>query len=325
MRAIAAHVHECCKKQECAENEAEHRDQHGVDRHQYDAADQQARIDRLLILSLRLAVERFQKAGRVLIAGNKASGDFEYAGGAHQQNGKARPGLGPELTRSRGIHDRAGINVQRDSDGEAHRVGYDRAKQRLVHDYTGAPTSVRGNRLLHVVELLIYESRSFRCILEAVRVSVLFLEEFLVFRRLVNLGERIRQFLHDIRRSAGTHDDRTKLRKCDLVAKLKGRRHILEGRQAFFAKQQDRAHLLSIQKLGDVAGLLIKRISMAAEDRNIPLAWLGKRHLHYLDAGAVKHRQREIINTAKAEGRYFQLAGIPFGRLFKVSRGFDFA
>ena len=68
----------------------------GVDRHQYDAADQQARIDRLL-LSLRLPVERFQKAGCILIAGNKASGDFEYAGGAHQKNGKARPDLGPKL------------------------------------------------------------------------------------------------------------------------------------------------------------------------------------------------------------------------------------
>src|SRR5262245_49008486 len=44
MRAIAAHVHACCKKQECAENEAEHRHQHRVDGHQYDAADQQARI-----------------------------------------------------------------------------------------------------------------------------------------------------------------------------------------------------------------------------------------------------------------------------------------
>jgi hypothetical protein len=135
MRTIAADVHECCKKQERAENEAEHRHQHRVDRHQHDAADQQARIDRLFVPGFWLPVERFQKAIRILIAGDEPPGDFKYAARTHQQNGKARPDLGPELTGPRGVHDRAGINIERDCNGEAHRVGCDRAEQRLVHDF----------------------------------------------------------------------------------------------------------------------------------------------------------------------------------------------
>src|SRR5262249_15897120 len=64
---------------------------------------------------------------------------------------------------------------------------------------------------------------------------------------------------------------------------------------------------------------------MTAENRDITLARLGKWYLHDLDAAAVKHCQRKIVNTAKAKRRYFQLAGIGLGRLFKISPGFEFA
>ena len=64
---------------------------------------------------------------------------------------------------------------------------------------------------------------------------------------------------------------------------------------------------------------------MPAEDRNIALARFGERHLHDLDAAAVEHREREVVDAAEAERRNLQLAGTGLRGFFKIGPGFEFA
>src|SRR5262249_8864406 len=149
--------------------------------------------------------------------------------------------------------------------------------------------SVRRHGLFHVLKLLVHEGRGLRRVLETVRIGVLLLEEFLVLGRCVDLRQRIRKLLYDVRWCSGPYDDRAKLRQRHLVTEFKRRRHVLKSRQAFSTKQQDGAHLFAIKKLRNVSRLLVKRIGMTAEDRHITLAGLGERHLDDLDAAAIKH------------------------------------
>src|ERR1044071_4084873 len=123
-------------------------------------------------------------------------------------------------------------------------------------------SSIRRHGLLHVVELLFDEGRSFRRILETVWIAELLVHELLVFVGGVDLRERVRQLLHDFGRRSRANDDGTELRKRDLVAELVGCRDILEPIETFFTEQQDRTHLISVEKLRDIAGLLVKRVGV---------------------------------------------------------------
>src|SRR5262245_1306788 len=54
MISIAADIHEVGQEQERADDETQHWHQHGIDRHQNDAADQKPRIDGLFFLGVGL-------------------------------------------------------------------------------------------------------------------------------------------------------------------------------------------------------------------------------------------------------------------------------
>src|SRR4029077_17802790 len=107
---------------------------HSVDRHQHNAADEETRIDRLLVVLLWLTVKGLEKAGRVPIAGNEPPRNLEHAGAAHQQNGETRPYFRPKLAGARGILDRAGIGIERDSERLVDDVWHYRAEQPSIHD-----------------------------------------------------------------------------------------------------------------------------------------------------------------------------------------------
>src|SRR4029078_58381 len=117
-------------------------------------------------------------------------------------------------------------------------------------------TSVGRYRLFHVLKLFIHESRSLRRVLKTVRIGVLLLEELLVFRRCVDFRQRIGKFLYDVGWRASAYDDRTKLGQRYLVCELKQCWHILERGKPLLPEQQNRAHLLAIEKLRNVACLL---------------------------------------------------------------------
>ena len=95
----------------------------------------------------------------------------------------------------------------------------------------------------------------------------------------------------DVGWRAGANDDRTKLRKSDLVPEFKRCWHVLERVQAFLTEQQNGAHLLAVQELGNVPGLFVERVGVTPEDRDVTLAWLREGHLDDLDAAAVEHGQ----------------------------------
>src|SRR5262249_41147408 len=59
---------------------------------------------------------------------------------------------------------------------------------------------------------------------------------------------------------------------------------------------------------------------MTAENRDITLARLGEWYLHDLDAAAVKHCQRKIVNTAKAKRRSFNLPGLALAAFSKSAQ-----
>ena len=67
----------------------------------------------------------------------------------------------------------------------------------------------------------------------------------------------------------GAHHDRSELRQRHLVTELEGGRDVLERGMTLLAEQDERAHLLAVEELRDVAGLLVERVSMSAEDRDV--------------------------------------------------------
>ena len=63
---------------------------------------------------------------------------------------------------------------------------------------------------------------------------------------------------------------------------------------------------------------LLKRVGVAAENRNIALGRLGERHLDDLDAAALEIFQREVVDTTETECRNLECARLVLGRLLEL-------
>ncbi len=111
MIAVAAEIHEGGHEQKRAEQEAEHRQQHGVGDDQRDAAEHEIGMGRLLLFVRRLREDR-RGPGRSA-APRKRTHDLDDAQQRHQADGELRPEIRPERVAAWGVFDPACRIVQR--------------------------------------------------------------------------------------------------------------------------------------------------------------------------------------------------------------------
>src|SRR6185312_9920093 len=84
-------------------------------------------------------------------------------------------------------------------------------------------------------------------------------------------------------------------------------------------EQENGPHLLAVEELGDVAGLLVQRVGVTTEDRDVALARLGERHLDEFETAALGNRaDGKIVDAAKAQRGNLELVWISLGVLGEI-------
>jgi hypothetical protein len=82
-----------------------------------------------------------------------------------------------------------------------------------------------------------------------------------------------------------------------------------------------RAHLLAVDELRDIAGLLEEGIGVPAENGDVALARFGEGNLAYLHPLGVQVLEREVVHAAETEGRDLQFARVLLRFLLEIGPG----